>query len=482
MSQRRPVASVLLHPYLVIALAILVANDHWWKSRWPGPVTGKLSDFAGPVVVAFAIAAVTGRRRLAVTVTALGFTALKLSPTVAALAAPVLGGVTRTDPTDLVGLVALVPAWFLLGRAGIDPSRQPDPATTPTRRLPAPPSLTGRARTAALVVITPIMVFSVTATSCVETTPAFIGLFEVDDGVVAQLGDDLGEPFAYHLSADGGRTWTEVAVADLPGTGGGLDPSSIQAGDPIQETEVCLDDGRCFRAIEGSRIEVRDDADWVTSFEFTDEQVERMQARADGCSGTDRVDQFYASLVVTDAEGPADDADADTDADADADAAGEEVGGQTVIATMGPQGVIRLDPATGDWERIGVGTYEPISHFGPRWLLQLIFTPFVAIIASPLLLLINRRRSVSRNRRALAVILNIVGALSVFALAVVVVFFSFGSADYAWTGLGTLAVTILVFLVAVAMLLPAGVATPPASPSPHGRGHPGPSPPGPFPR
>ncbi len=37
----------LVHPGAVVAIAILVVNDHLLKARYPGLVTGKVSDFAG---------------------------------------------------------------------------------------------------------------------------------------------------------------------------------------------------------------------------------------------------------------------------------------------------------------------------------------------------------------------------------------------------------------------------------------------------
>lgn len=41
--------SLVAHPSTIAALVVLVANDHWAKARWPGLITGKLSDFAGLV-------------------------------------------------------------------------------------------------------------------------------------------------------------------------------------------------------------------------------------------------------------------------------------------------------------------------------------------------------------------------------------------------------------------------------------------------
>jgi hypothetical protein len=77
-------------------------------------VTGKLSDIAGVVMIAVALTAALGHVGVAVMATAVGFSLLKTVPIVAEWAAPVLGGVTRTDPSDLLALLALVPLWWRL--------------------------------------------------------------------------------------------------------------------------------------------------------------------------------------------------------------------------------------------------------------------------------------------------------------------------------------------------------------------------------
>lgn len=47
----RPAPGRLLrHPAALAALVVLVVNDHFLKERFPGVVTGKLSDLAGMVV------------------------------------------------------------------------------------------------------------------------------------------------------------------------------------------------------------------------------------------------------------------------------------------------------------------------------------------------------------------------------------------------------------------------------------------------
>lgn len=43
------IGEALLHPIAVLSVAVLLLNDHWLKARFPGFVTGKLSDLAGMV-------------------------------------------------------------------------------------------------------------------------------------------------------------------------------------------------------------------------------------------------------------------------------------------------------------------------------------------------------------------------------------------------------------------------------------------------
>lgn len=77
-------------PVTVLALAVLIANDHFLKQRWPGAATGIASDLAGlvllPIVIAaFADLAVTRTVSWEIllgiaTVVALGYAAIELVP------------------------------------------------------------------------------------------------------------------------------------------------------------------------------------------------------------------------------------------------------------------------------------------------------------------------------------------------------------------------------------------------------------------
>jgi hypothetical protein len=49
----------MLHPVALASLAVLVVNDHVLKARFPGLVTGKLSDFAGLVFFPLLLVALT---------------------------------------------------------------------------------------------------------------------------------------------------------------------------------------------------------------------------------------------------------------------------------------------------------------------------------------------------------------------------------------------------------------------------------------
>ncbi len=131
MSRRptRHAATDLCHPLVLAALATLLVNDHLLKGAGvvPAAVTGKLSDVAGlllfPVLlvaIARAACGILGARirdRLlihgAVLLTVVGFAALKLSPSVNALAAAAWGH-NVMDASDLFALPACGVAWLLL--------------------------------------------------------------------------------------------------------------------------------------------------------------------------------------------------------------------------------------------------------------------------------------------------------------------------------------------------------------------------------
>lgn len=128
-------AGLLLHPVMVAALVGLVVNDHLLKARWPGPLTGKLSDVAGlalfPALVVGVIEVVAWsarkerpcRGRLTVAAgaaTAVAFAAVQLVEPVTDAYRWIAGlpwgraGSVVGDPTDLLVLPAVVVPWLVV--------------------------------------------------------------------------------------------------------------------------------------------------------------------------------------------------------------------------------------------------------------------------------------------------------------------------------------------------------------------------------
>ncbi|MCP4967963.1 MAG: hypothetical protein GY926_22350 [bacterium] len=119
------------HPVVVVAIAVLLLNDHYLKAEYPGWLTGKVSDFCGlvffPLLLGVLIASVTRSRysqAIASFATAAWFTAMKTSSVVAGItesgAEAVLGLPVRiiVDPSDLIALPMVGVGWKIWRRAG----------------------------------------------------------------------------------------------------------------------------------------------------------------------------------------------------------------------------------------------------------------------------------------------------------------------------------------------------------------------------
>jgi hypothetical protein len=133
-------------PAFLACVVMLALNDHVLKQRFPGWWTGKLSDVAGVALVGTLVAVVLGARR-GLVVAGFGFTVLKAVPGVADAAAPVLGGVTARDRSDLLALGVLVPLGLMLrssGGATAAPVGPVGPGTAAvSRTAPDPPMRQG---------------------------------------------------------------------------------------------------------------------------------------------------------------------------------------------------------------------------------------------------------------------------------------------------------------------------------------------------
>ncbi len=58
LARRAALGAPLLHPVALAAISVLVLNDHLFKARYPGLVTGKLSDLAGMIVAPLVVLSV----------------------------------------------------------------------------------------------------------------------------------------------------------------------------------------------------------------------------------------------------------------------------------------------------------------------------------------------------------------------------------------------------------------------------------------
>jgi hypothetical protein len=119
---------IILSGAFLLALALLLLNDHFLKAAYPGWVTGKLSDFAGLFVLAVFVYAVAGRyfesskRLLAMHIAiGLGFVIWKVAPVETVFAAinklvsiPLPSRVK--DMSDLIALLILPVSYLYIAR------------------------------------------------------------------------------------------------------------------------------------------------------------------------------------------------------------------------------------------------------------------------------------------------------------------------------------------------------------------------------
>ena len=288
----------LAHPGSVLALVLLVVNDHVLKQAWPGWVTGKLSDVAGlvvfPLLLAVPLAALRVRRSLGVAIllTAVGFGAVKASDLGAAVAGAVwslgLPTTMRTDPTDLVALPALGLAWWI----GRSVRRQPPPGWRRTVAV-----ATGMA-------LLPVAVLATAATNCMGDE----GLGTVHAVAGRFTGTDARELFVVQGAPTGD------VVLDPSGGGGDMADRDVRRLDweGMQDSFSRLVDGdvaqvrcdasgmRCWR-LRGERVvEISDDAgaSWTDDLVVSQEDQGRSVEDVDtSCSVTPSARLMYLSVL-----------------------------------------------------------------------------------------------------------------------------------------------------------------------------------------
>ena len=105
----------MLHPSFIISLLLLAINDHYLKYEYPGWFTGKLSDFVGIYALGYLLYRLfPDKIRLISVSLILGFIWWKspLSSTIISYINAINLPINRVvDYTDLLGLIALIPAY-----------------------------------------------------------------------------------------------------------------------------------------------------------------------------------------------------------------------------------------------------------------------------------------------------------------------------------------------------------------------------------
>jgi hypothetical protein len=378
--------AVLMDLRFLGAVVALAVNDHVLKGLAPGWLTGKLSDVSG-VFVATVVLGVVLRPRLGAVAAMAGFAAIKLSATAAELAVPLLGGLTRQDPGDLVALVAVVPAYRLLLRHRADYD------------------IEGGFRRAVVVAGSLVAVMlTVSATSCLS--PPFIDGLAATGGVVyAHIDRSDGTSDAmWAASSDGGRTWA---------------PSQPPPQPAVAHDEAC-GAGRCWRVIPGRRVEEQEVArgPFRTVVAFSEQQRDAMELRAE--CGVSRHPDFSAVTVVNTTDGV------------------------HVVVAMGPQGALHRSPA-GRWERRPVLDLRPLRSDGSPAIYRLtIFVPLGLLVTAPLLWLWGRRRP--GRHSGVAATVATVGGVVILAVAG---YLALGTVEFTVTGPVVAALAIAVFVAAV---------------------------------
>lgn len=281
----------LCHPVTVIATVVLLLNDHLLKHSLPGLVTGKLSDVAGLVVAPPLVALLlAGRADLTATLaTGALFTLVKTTETGAQAAShlwTLAAGPSRVlaDPADLLALPALAVAWWVRHRT-LTPRPRSRPATGRWRPVAE------RWRVLAGV---PLAVVAVTATAGHVGPSAAVAVRVEGERVVVLTDLVLAEGEVQGLvSADGGRTWRQEAVA-APEGGPAVQPERIRPAEALSAACVPYQARRCYRVAPGRpAVEQSDDggATWRPSWKLSDGRMDvlvRTYPAADWASGRAR--------------------------------------------------------------------------------------------------------------------------------------------------------------------------------------------------
>ncbi len=326
---------VFKHPLTLLSIALLLLNDHMLKGALPSWLTGKLSDFAGLFFFPFLLCAALSPLRLrprqsagiAFGITAIWFAAMKTMPAANHwtqwLAGVIVGKPVRLvlDPTDLIALVALVPAWWLWLRL-----EQPPPAQLPGKWAYAALGLAALASVATAPCFSPSRVMRVIA---------------FENSLFARL-DYGGQVLEYAKSEDGGQRWEQVPVDEAP------DEVAAQLAEPATLPVVVCDPAEsqhCYRVNAEERVEESNDggANWQTAWEIPPgrrDYMERWLRQPLNCRSDFPLEMGPYDIAFF-----------------------KESGRSAVVVAMGYEGAL-VDGQSGQWERLSVLSAGPTPFDG----------------------------------------------------------------------------------------------------------------------
>ncbi len=252
----------LQHPASLLAIALLLLNDHVLKAAIPSWMTGKLSDFAGlfffPFLVAAGLSLLLSRSNLtdkqigllSFAIVAAWFTALKTTAVAnhltAQIADALLGrpSVFALDATDLIALSALLPAWVLWKRSkGFQPKRL------------------------AYVVLCAGAIAAMATSPAERTIVSVTNLAYSSDGILYAADEATfgTEQYPIAKSLDAGLSWErDYQIGALP-----------QSHTRTYPIEVCGNLNACYRVTSNHQLESYQSAsqDWGEVFPFKDLSV-----------------------------------------------------------------------------------------------------------------------------------------------------------------------------------------------------------------
>ncbi len=331
------------HPFSLAAIFLLLLNDHILKSAFPSVLTGKLSDFAGLFIFPFLLIFLLGipftylripSRWTAFTsfsITLVWFAAIKTIPWANELSAGFAGWLLgfpirlALDPTDLLGLLSLIPAWGLWSRSEKRNCSQP-PRKTAYLAI-------GLAAVACL------------ATSPSRTVPVINRLVVEGQSVYAFFTTIYTRPspdYGY-LSLDDGKTW--ASVQDIPAE------VNLKFQQPLTlPKQVCLpeDQEKCYRiGDKPEQVDVSFDGgqNWQVSWSYPPGRLEFMQRTV----AIVLMSGIYKREINA---GPYD------------LAIVPSTKGSTVVVAMGNEGVLVLSDGQ-QWERFAVDIATPTPYADP---------------------------------------------------------------------------------------------------------------------